>query len=329
MKTNEKKNTSAKKKLIPAVAMLTTSAVMLSTATYAWFTLSKTAEVTGLNLAATAGGSLEISLGQVDNGVLSSSDLTPTADNISWVSTVDIGQYYEKVGKLKPASTVDGNSLFYAEDSGIYAGGRAVMADTKVKAATDEATLTARTTTANTALATDEASGADGYYVDVPMWIRSTKQTKQDVQCRVTIKANDSTTVTNTLSVTKASAVAGYADTKYTLLGDKASVFGLNWDNYTDNKGIKTTEGANYGAKLDTITFTKGTAQKAVPTSRDSLDNLTTVFELAGAGNNEYSVEGFVVRVWIEGESKFCNDATANQDWTIQLDFQAKDNAGN
>lgn len=70
-------------------------------------------------------------------------------------------------------------------------------------------------------------------------------------------EANDSTTVTNTLSVTKASAVAGYADTKYTLLGDKASVFGLNWDNYTDNKGIKTTEGANYGAKLDTITFTK------------------------------------------------------------------------
>lgn len=101
MKTNEKKNTSAKKKLIPAVAMLTTSAVMLSTATYAWFTLSKTAEVTGLNLAATAGGSLEISLGQVDNGVLSSSDLTPTADNISWVSTVDIGQYYEKGWKIE------------------------------------------------------------------------------------------------------------------------------------------------------------------------------------------------------------------------------------
>ena len=41
MKTNEKKNTSAKKKLIPAVAMLTTSAVMLSTATYAWFTMSR------------------------------------------------------------------------------------------------------------------------------------------------------------------------------------------------------------------------------------------------------------------------------------------------
>lgn len=48
MKTNEKKNTSAKKKLIPAVAMLTTSAVMLSTATYAWFTLNREVEVKGL-----------------------------------------------------------------------------------------------------------------------------------------------------------------------------------------------------------------------------------------------------------------------------------------
>ena len=46
MKTNEKKNTSAKKKLIPAVAMLTTSAVILSTATYAWFTMSREVEVT-------------------------------------------------------------------------------------------------------------------------------------------------------------------------------------------------------------------------------------------------------------------------------------------
>ncbi|WP_303160092.1 hypothetical protein [uncultured Ruminococcus sp.] len=50
MKTNEKKNTSAKKKLIPAVAMLTTSAVMLSTATYAWFTMSREVEVQALSL---------------------------------------------------------------------------------------------------------------------------------------------------------------------------------------------------------------------------------------------------------------------------------------
>ena len=64
MKTNEKKNTSAKKKLIPAVAMLTTSAVMLSTATYAWFTMSREVEVTGIKLTATTPQTIEISLGQ-------------------------------------------------------------------------------------------------------------------------------------------------------------------------------------------------------------------------------------------------------------------------
>ena len=65
MKRNNAQNTSAKKKLIPAVAMFTASAVMLSTATYAWFTMNKNAKVTGLNMTATAGGSIEISLGQL------------------------------------------------------------------------------------------------------------------------------------------------------------------------------------------------------------------------------------------------------------------------
>ena len=44
------KNVSARRKLIPAVAMLATSAAMLSTSTYAWFTMSKEVEVTGINM---------------------------------------------------------------------------------------------------------------------------------------------------------------------------------------------------------------------------------------------------------------------------------------
>ena len=107
MKTNEKKNTSAKKKLIPAVAMLTTSAVMLSTATYAWFTMNKDAEVTGLNMTATAGGSIEISLGQIDNAsglpVASASDpdvvKTPDMSNKSWKNVIAVSDYYSSIAK--------------------------------------------------------------------------------------------------------------------------------------------------------------------------------------------------------------------------------------
>jgi hypothetical protein len=50
---NTKKN-SAKRKLIPAIAMLTTSAIMLSTATYAWFTMNKTVSVTNMQVQAKA-----------------------------------------------------------------------------------------------------------------------------------------------------------------------------------------------------------------------------------------------------------------------------------
>ena len=76
MKTNEKKNTSAKKKLIPAVAMLTTSAVMLSTATYAWFTMSREVEVTGIKLTATTPQTIEVSLGRATTQA--------TIDNTTW-----------------------------------------------------------------------------------------------------------------------------------------------------------------------------------------------------------------------------------------------------
>ena len=103
MKTNEKKNTSAKKKLIPAVAMLTTSAVMLSTATYAWFTMNKDAEVTGLEMTATAGGSIEISLGQLGTDGLptvtggASTVSSPAMDNKSWKSVIAVSDYYSKI----------------------------------------------------------------------------------------------------------------------------------------------------------------------------------------------------------------------------------------
>lgn len=122
MKTNEKKNTSAKKKLIPAVAMLTTSAVMLSTATYAWFTMSREVEVTGLQMSATASDALEISLGEVAKGTNTiGADLAKqpadTDAEISWTKRIDISEYYSTVDLLMPASTVNGKDFFDATDA--------------------------------------------------------------------------------------------------------------------------------------------------------------------------------------------------------------------
>ena len=59
----------------------------------------------------------------------------------------------------------------------------------------------------------------------------------------------------------------------------------------------------------------------SVVTGDENHDDTAEIFTLDAAGDDSYSVQSFVVRVWLEGESQYCNDATAAQDWNIQLDF--------
>ena len=59
MKT-EKKNNSAMRKLIPATSMLLVSAMMLASSTYAWFTMNKEVQVTGMEVKTKVGSNLLI-----------------------------------------------------------------------------------------------------------------------------------------------------------------------------------------------------------------------------------------------------------------------------
>lgn len=347
MKTNEKKNTSAKKKLIPAVAMLTTSAVMLSTATYAWFTMNKDAEVTGLEMTATAGGSIEISLGQLGTDGLptvtegASTVSSPAMDNKSWKSVIAVSDYYSKINKIKPASSINASDLYYVDDDSVYAGGRAVDDKTAITKTTadNEVPLAVRKTGDSAGLATvDNAS--NGYYLDIPVWIRTSQQKTQTVTCDVII--NDNGDAVQGSELTKAVRVAvvpltASKDTNVAMKGtspaisesanyatdvSNISVFALNQDNYTANNAIgaeKTKDTGTYAGSIQPITYSKSEAKSEVPTPTTATTKV--VFDLDGAAKDSYSVQGFVVRVWLEGESQYCNDTTAAQDWNIQLDF--------
>lgn len=61
-----KKKSSALKKLVPATAMLLVSATMLGTSTYAWFTMNKEVEVTGLTMKTKVSSNLLISENNVE-----------------------------------------------------------------------------------------------------------------------------------------------------------------------------------------------------------------------------------------------------------------------
>lgn len=78
---------SARRKILASVAMLAVSAVMLSSATYAWFTINKTVSVTGMKLKATA-----------EQGLVISGD-----DKATWLTAWDVNMSAGVA--LAPAST--------------------------------------------------------------------------------------------------------------------------------------------------------------------------------------------------------------------------------
>lgn len=355
MKTNEKKNTSAKKKLLPAVAMLTTSAVMLSTATYAWFTMNKTAEVNGLEMAATAGGGLEISLGNIgDDGKLDGKITAPLMNDKSWKSTVKLGEYYGNIGKIMPASSVEGNKLFYASDGDITAGGKVVENSATIKQTTGEnavkLVVNAQYNKSGETTKVVKDEDQKGYYVDIPMWIRTTYKNATTVKCEVTVSdaettidgATDGSELqkavrvavipldnTNIASDSKTNSMTITTAPEYTVKGN-TNVFGLTFDSYnkdtTSEKAISAVKetGAEYTNVLSAITTNITTINAGETAHDDTAD----IFTLAAASANSYSVESFVVRVWLEGESIYCNDANAAQDWNIQLNFTTDDSTG-
>jgi hypothetical protein len=96
-----KKNPSARKKLLSAIAMLTVSAVTLSTATYAWFTMNKDVEVRGMQLKTKVSGNLLISE-------------TNASDDLYGQSLVQ-GRY----GLLEPVSTTTAldDAFWYTVDA--------------------------------------------------------------------------------------------------------------------------------------------------------------------------------------------------------------------
>lgn len=93
---------SIKKKIFASASMLTVSAVMLSSATYAWFTMSTEVTVTGMNVKATAADGLLIT------------DTNVAADRV-WEISKNINM--TSAVALAPTSTVDGSAWAYAKSA--------------------------------------------------------------------------------------------------------------------------------------------------------------------------------------------------------------------
>lgn len=317
MKTNEKKNTSAKKKLIPAVVMLTTSAVMLSTATYAWFTMSREVEVTGIKLTATTPQTIEISLGQATTSNTLTHGVEATAPNSDdmWTHTAATGSVYQDFGKLIPVSSVDGFNMFYTEKA--TENGKKVSdvpnpftkAETAVGWEFKEGGKSAETGAVVNAAEND----GSGYYLDIPVWFRTTSTDAVTLGLEVEIKNSSDDDTKSVLY--KAARVAILPETK-----SAQKVFSETGAKYyKDGKAVATagaTLAASYG---DVSAATEATVTGGKVTNPDATTQVATVTASTGTGYG--GAVKYYIRVWLEGEDEACWNANAGQDFVINLKF--------
>lgn len=141
------------KKLIPALALLVVSAILMGTSTFAWFSLNNRVTVTGMQVSTKIGDNLLIAADELDS-------TAKKADNL-----FANGLNYAVGGILEPVSTVNGTSYFYTKTSNVKADGDAIT-DTYVaynEAGTipDGGTARTRGTEAHKGTAFDSAFNVD------------------------------------------------------------------------------------------------------------------------------------------------------------------------
>jgi len=151
MKKNNNKHSSARRKLAAATAMLLISALVLSSATYAWFTMNKTVSVTNMQVKAKA-----------DQGLLINEVATATDTN--WDEEAKTNQ---STGiQLHATSTANTNSWFYAYSKKSNDAAAATESANSENLSSDYNTLTATAYTAQSASA-GESALTEVYYRDI------------------------------------------------------------------------------------------------------------------------------------------------------------------
>lgn len=324
--------------------------------------MSREVEVNNIQLTATTPEDIQISLGTIsghgdttslakNTGYLTASEgkaTVPTSD-YDWSNTADISHYYS-FGKLIPASSDTGESIFFTPDAnGI---GQTVKTDAKYYTAVSGTTVTDNyNATSHINTATEwTPSGAvgwnstndDGYYIDIPVWFRtsSTKGANLSVKAYVVDKneitgfgKDDSGSVTDkelyravrvailTPAGAKAAASGGnllpVADGNATGITDPyAGTSVLDWYTATSTSG--TTPAVAHGGAISAVASEVATynANPAVYTAGTKVATVP-----AGTGQKYGNPTQIIVRVWLEGEDPDCYNETAGQDWSISLKF--------
>lgn len=272
--------------IMSSFLMFAISLVCLITASYAWLSMSDSASVSSPEFTASAPENMQIS-----------------SDAETWASSIEVDLKLDKGLKISPASSYTGidGKIFYTEE--INDGGSAK--NTNFKEATQNA---------------GDSNVNEGYYLDVPLWIRTTG----DKPVKVAVDVNDTTSTyakdldkqgmivageykDRTISKAVRIAFLSVDKLKNSLGKDGALVYNANPDFSGEVIGSINQNGT--GNKVQSTYLTNATQMLSVPAYSDSNTTGTP----------------FIARIWIEGEDPNCVFANGGKSFAISLKFVAID----
>ena len=331
---------SARRKLIPAIGMLTVSAMMLSSSTYAWFTMNKEVEVTGMELKTKVGANLLICSDNVEANYSSLDLVEGRKGLLEPVSSINgtTGSFWYTVnanarGQKESAATI----TQYNEDTAVA---NAVAGKNKYDKKFNGTYGVKATTipfTADDISMTDSADGAAYGYIDYVFYLKGTGDA-DDQQLRMT----ECNLLYNGAAI--ASPAFGSDAAAAGVNIDRAWRVGVFAQNITNNGGtgynaVKSIDPASASGNQKGILALSG-ATYFTPTQAQA--SASALGDVVGFKNGATGTAGVIldndidrgetayykvlVRVWLEGEDDTCNSATyaALQDnkWALNCKFE-------
>ncbi len=274
------------KKLIPALALLLVSAVMLATSSFAWFSMNTTVTVTGMSVTAKVNDNLQIAPTDVDETGVED----PENFKYGYVMT-------HTSQLLEPVSSANGVNFFYTSTKNVQANGDAA---TETYVAYNHASTTAFDTNYGT-------TGAKGY-----------------VEYAVQLKADNSSNATkyvnlSTLNITYAGTAAAQKAFRVAVFVNDMGADGSTAATAPTESSLKTLIKMSESAYYTTGNAVTSTSALGAITNKANV--AANIGEVAANSSRYFKV---VVRLWLEGEDTTCTNTTfasLTETWDFDLAF--------
>ena len=278
------------KKLIPALALLLVSAVMLATSSFAWFSMNTSVTVTGMSVTAKVNDNLQIA----PTTTAATAKEDDSAFKYGYVMT-------HTTALLEPVSSINGVNFFYTSTKNVSADGDAAS-DTYVAYDPD-------TPAAMTAFNTNYGSTGAVGYVDYAVQLKAdnSSNSPKDV-----VLSDINLTYAGTAAAQSAFRVAVF-------VWDMGATGATAASAPTQSKlvSLLKMDGSAYYTDGKAVTSTS-----ALGDIDGAADDAATIGEVAANSTKYFKV---VVRLWLEGEDESCTNATfasLTQTWDFDLTFK-------